>query len=177
LWLTYFYDLLTYLKTISAKVVMFGIKPKLMKCMFQLTYFYDLLTYLNTLGAKVVMFGIKPKLMKCRFVQTYFYDLLTYLSTIGLGAKVVMFGTSRPTWGTTSLRNCVSLPLAQSIAMSSRDGCYLAMGCLPLNITNRYFILRQWVHQYNGHGRGAIDLVYHGSPLLGHRQACMDQRQ
>jgi hypothetical protein len=27
--LTYFYDLLTYLKTIRAKVVMFGIKPKL----------------------------------------------------------------------------------------------------------------------------------------------------
>jgi hypothetical protein len=59
--------------------------------------------------------------------------------------------------------------------ISSRDGCYLAMGCLPLNITNRYFILREWVHQYNGHGRGAIDLVYHGSTLLGHRQACMDQ--
>jgi hypothetical protein len=56
--------------------------------------------------------------------------------------------------------------------ISSRDGCYLAMGCLPLNITNINFILREWVHQYNGHGR-----VYHGSPLLGHRQACMDQRQ
>jgi hypothetical protein len=40
-------------------------------------------------------------------------------------------------------------------AVSSRDGCYLAMGCLPLNITNSYFILREWVHQYNGHGRGA----------------------
>jgi hypothetical protein len=53
--------------------------------------------------------------------------------------------------------------------ISSRDGCYLAMGCLPLNITNSYFILREWVHRYNGHGRGAIDLVYHGSPLLGHR--------
>jgi hypothetical protein len=25
--------------------------------------------------------------------------------------------------------------------ISSRDGCYLAMGCLPLNITNIYFIL------------------------------------
>jgi hypothetical protein len=61
--------------------------------------------------------------------------------------------------------------------ISSRDGCYLVMGCLPLNITNIYFIFREWVHQYNGHGRGAIDLVYHGSPLLGHRQACMDQRQ
>jgi hypothetical protein len=61
--------------------------------------------------------------------------------------------------------------------ISSRDGCYLAMGCLPLNITNIYFILREGVHQYNGRGRGAIDLVYHGSPLLGHRQACMDQRQ
>jgi hypothetical protein len=61
--------------------------------------------------------------------------------------------------------------------ISSRDGCYVAMGCLPLNITNIYFILREWVHQYNGHGRGAIELVYHGSPLLGHRQACMDQRQ
>jgi hypothetical protein len=41
----YFSDLLTYLKTIRAKVVMFGIKPKLAKCRFVLTYFYDLLTY------------------------------------------------------------------------------------------------------------------------------------
>jgi hypothetical protein len=40
--------------------------------------------------------------------------------------------------------------------ISSRDGCYLAMGCLPLKITNIYFILREGVHQYNGRGRGAI---------------------
>jgi hypothetical protein len=47
--LTYFYDLLTYLKTIRAKVVMFGIKPKLMKCRFDVTHFYkDLLTYLKS---------------------------------------------------------------------------------------------------------------------------------
>jgi hypothetical protein len=46
--LTYFYDLLTYLKTIRAKVVMFGIKPKLMKCRFEVTHFYDLLTYLKS---------------------------------------------------------------------------------------------------------------------------------
>jgi hypothetical protein len=62
--LTYFSDLLTYLKTIRAKVLMFGIKLKLMKCIFELTYFYDLLTYLNTFRAKVVMFCIKPKFMK-----------------------------------------------------------------------------------------------------------------
>jgi hypothetical protein len=49
---------LTYLKTIRAKVVMFGIKLKLMKWRFALTYFYDLLTYLKTIRAKVVMFGI-----------------------------------------------------------------------------------------------------------------------
>jgi hypothetical protein len=55
---------------------MFGIKPKLMKCRFELTYFYDLLTYFKTIRGKVVMFGIKPKLMKCTFVLTYFYDLL-----------------------------------------------------------------------------------------------------
>jgi hypothetical protein len=48
---------------------MFGIKPKLMKCRFEMTYFYDLLydllelTYLKTIRAKVVMYGIKPKLM------------------------------------------------------------------------------------------------------------------
>jgi hypothetical protein len=48
----------TFNKTIRAKVVMFGIKPKLMKCWFQLTYFYDLLTYLKTIRAKVVMFDI-----------------------------------------------------------------------------------------------------------------------
>jgi hypothetical protein len=60
---------------------MFGIKPKLMKCRFELTYFNDLLTYLKTIRAKVVMFGIKPKLIKCRFVLTYFYDLLTYFMT------------------------------------------------------------------------------------------------
>jgi hypothetical protein len=54
--LAYFYDLLTYLKTIRAKVVMFGIILKLMKFRFELTYFYDLLTYLKTIRAKVVMF-------------------------------------------------------------------------------------------------------------------------
>jgi hypothetical protein len=36
--LTYFYDLLTYLKSIRAKVVLLGIKLKLMKCRFELTY-------------------------------------------------------------------------------------------------------------------------------------------
>jgi hypothetical protein len=61
---------------------MFGIKPKLMNCRFELTYFYDLLTYLKTIRAKVVMFGIKPKLMKCRFEVTHFYDLLTNLKTV-----------------------------------------------------------------------------------------------
>jgi hypothetical protein len=50
---------------IRAKVVMFGIKLKLMKCRFELTYFYDLLTYLKTIRAKVAMLGIKLKLMKC----------------------------------------------------------------------------------------------------------------
>jgi hypothetical protein len=57
--LTYFYDILTYLKTIGAKVVKFGIKRKLMKCRFVLTYFYELLIYLNTIRAKVVLFGKK----------------------------------------------------------------------------------------------------------------------
>jgi hypothetical protein len=55
---------------------MFGIKPKLMKCRFELTYFNDLLTYLMTIRAKVVMFGIKPKLTKCRFMLTYIITLL-----------------------------------------------------------------------------------------------------
>jgi hypothetical protein len=36
---------------------MFGIKPKLMNCRFELTYIYGLLTYLETIRAKVVMFG------------------------------------------------------------------------------------------------------------------------
>jgi hypothetical protein len=39
---------------LRAKVVMFGIKLKLMKYMFKLTYFYDLLTYLRTIRAKVM---------------------------------------------------------------------------------------------------------------------------
>jgi hypothetical protein len=41
--------------TIRAKVVVFGIKPKVMKFRF-------LLTYLNTIRAKVVMLGIMPNL-------------------------------------------------------------------------------------------------------------------
>jgi hypothetical protein len=57
---------------------MFGIKLKLMKCMFELTYFYDLLTYITTIRAKVVMFCIKLKRMKCRFEVIHFCDLLTY---------------------------------------------------------------------------------------------------
>jgi hypothetical protein len=82
--LTYFYDLLTYmyLKTITAKLVIFSNKLKLMMCMFELTYFYDLLTYLKTIRAKVVMFCIKPKLIKCRLEVTHFHDLLTYLKTV-----------------------------------------------------------------------------------------------
>jgi hypothetical protein len=63
--LDYFYGLLTYSKTIRAKVVMLGIKPKLMNCRFELTYIYDLLTYLKTIKAKVAMLGIKLELMKC----------------------------------------------------------------------------------------------------------------
>jgi hypothetical protein len=50
---------------------MFGIKPKLTRCRFELTYFYDLPTYLKTIRAKVVIFGIKPKLLKCTFELTY----------------------------------------------------------------------------------------------------------
>jgi hypothetical protein len=68
---------------------MFGIKPKPMKCRFEIAYFNDLLTYLTTIRAKVVMFGIKPKLMKCRFELAYFNDLLTCLTTIR--AKVVIW--------------------------------------------------------------------------------------
>jgi hypothetical protein len=74
---------MTYLKTVRAKVVLFGIKSKHMKCRFELTY-------LKTITAKVVMFGIKLKVMKCRFHVTYFYDILTYLMTIR--DKLVMFG-------------------------------------------------------------------------------------
>jgi hypothetical protein len=50
---------------------MFGIKPKLVNCRFELTYFYDQLTYLKTIRAKVVLFGIKLKLTKCRFELNY----------------------------------------------------------------------------------------------------------
>jgi hypothetical protein len=35
---------------------MFGIKPKLMKCRFELTNFYDLLAYIKAIRAKLVMF-------------------------------------------------------------------------------------------------------------------------
>jgi hypothetical protein len=85
-WLTF----MTYLETIRAKVVMFGIKPKLTKCRFELTYFYDLPTSLMTIGAKVVMFGIKPKFMKCRF-EVY---LLTYLKTL----RVTPTSRKEDTW-------------------------------------------------------------------------------
>ena len=81
--LTYFYDLLTYLDTIRAKIVMFGIKLMVIKSRFLLAYFYDLLTYIDTIRAKIVMFGIKLEVIKLRFQ-------LTYLDTIR--AKIVMFG-------------------------------------------------------------------------------------
>jgi hypothetical protein len=51
---------------------------------------------------------------------------------------------------------------------SSRDGYYLAMRCLPLNITNRYFILRERVHQLQ---RPESRQYRRGSPLLRHLQA------
>jgi hypothetical protein len=44
---------------------MFGIKPKLMKCRFELAY-------IKTIRPKVVMFGIKPDVMKFSIVLTYF---------------------------------------------------------------------------------------------------------
>jgi hypothetical protein len=59
------------LKTIRAKVVMFGIKPKLMKGKFEATYFYDLLTYLKTIGIKQNLQG--------RFELTYFHEPMTCL--------------------------------------------------------------------------------------------------
>jgi hypothetical protein len=76
---------------------------------------------------------------------------------------------SRPTWGTTSLQNCASYPIRSNPRdiISERLLNYLAVRCFPLNITNRYVILREWVHQYNGRGR----CPNNGSPLLGHRQA------
>jgi hypothetical protein len=70
-------------------------------------------------------------------------------------------------WGTTSLRSCAPLPQAQS-----KDGCYLAMHCLPL----RYYLGSEFI-SYNGRERGGIDRVYHRSPLLGHRLAGNDQRR
>jgi hypothetical protein len=64
------------------------------------------------------------------------------------------------------------LPQAQSKGYHLGGGYYLAVRCLPLNITNIYFILSEFT-RCNGRRRGSIDRVYHGSPLLGHRQACM----
>jgi hypothetical protein len=47
---------------------MFGTKPKLMKCSFELTY-------LKTIKPKVVMFGIKPKVMKFSMYQTQTHEV------------------------------------------------------------------------------------------------------
>jgi hypothetical protein len=55
----------TFRALIRAKVVMFSIKPKIMKCRFELTY-------LKTIKPQVVRFGIKLKVMKFSFVLTYF---------------------------------------------------------------------------------------------------------
>jgi hypothetical protein len=67
----------------------------------------------------------------------------------------------RPIWGTTSLRNPGQ---SKGYHLGAAD---LAMHCLPLKITNRYFIWRAWVHQYRGRYR---DLVYRGGPLV-HRRS------
>jgi hypothetical protein len=57
--LTYFYDLLTYLNTIRAKVVMIGVKQNLMKGRFELTYFHELMTCL----------------MSCKTVRPHYRDV------------------------------------------------------------------------------------------------------
>jgi hypothetical protein len=44
----------------------------------------------------------------------------------------------------------------------------LTMRCLPLNITNRYFIFEGVSSSVQRPGAGSIDRVYRGSPLLGH---------
>jgi hypothetical protein len=83
--------------------------------------------------------------------------------------------TSRPTWGVASkLRSFTPGPIQ---GISYREGCYLAMCCLPLYISNIHFILREWVHQLQRPGRGGIDRVYHGSALLEHRLAGKDERR
>jgi hypothetical protein len=63
------------------------------------------------------------------------------------------------------------LPIGPIRGISYREDCYLAMRCLPLYITNRYFILREWVHQLQRPGRGGIDRGNRRSALSGHRLA------
>jgi hypothetical protein len=65
---------------------------------------------------------------------------------------------SRPTWSTTSLRNCAPLPhfTPNPIhGISYQEGCFLAMRCLPLSITNILFWGSELI-SYNGRWRGNI---------------------
>jgi hypothetical protein len=67
-----------------------------------------------------------------------------YINTLGADP-------SRPTWGRIETALLTPGPIQ---GISSQDGCNLAMHCLPLNITNRYFILRVGVHQLQRPGAG-----------------------
>ena len=75
-------DPVTYLKTFRGKIAVWGIKPKVMKCIILLTQFHDQLTYLKALRVKVDMWGIKQKVMQCTSALTQFHDPLTYLKAL-----------------------------------------------------------------------------------------------
>jgi hypothetical protein len=62
------------------------------------------------------------------------------MSKVGLMFACHMSGGIQGYYVASKLRFFTTDPIHR---ISSRDGCYLAMGCLPLNITNRYFILRE----------------------------------
>jgi hypothetical protein len=80
-------------------------------------------------------------------------------STYGIfhkGLSVFSVRSSRPTWGTTSLRNCAPLPQAQSMGYPIGKGLVPNHALPPAHITNRYmhFILRERGRQLQRPGAG-----------------------
>jgi hypothetical protein len=62
---------------------MFGIKPKLMRCRFEVTHFYDLLTYLRTVR-------------ECLFLPvTYIYVVFSCACVKGRGFEAISYRLSK----------------------------------------------------------------------------------
>jgi hypothetical protein len=143
-------------------------------------------------GLPAVLRRFETALLYPRSIQAY----LGYY----VASKLCFFttGPSRPTWGTTSLWNCASLPQVhpglpgvlhrfetaviyprpnpKDIISERLLSSYALPPPPPATYYWYWIFYLEGVSSYNGRGRGRIDRVYRGSPLLHGTPAGMQGR-